>query len=1105
MARLLMDKGVDHESAVLANYTEGGDSVFDASTLRRGGDFDEWARACEDLLIGPHDVIYQMPLSHDGMRGVADFVERVSSSDSDEHPRFEPVDAKLTRSKAKAAHVLQLCFYADALEALTGHRPVNTHIELGSGQRETVRLADVSAYWRRLKSRLQDAQLRSGTSATRPLPCDHCPFCEFRAVCEEEWRMADSLVFVANLRAADRSRFEEAGIETLAALASVPQSEDPIAGVAATSQNRAIRQASLQHQSRERPTQPPAFETVEHLSEEPQAASSGSVSVGFGLLPEPDEGDVFLDFEGHPFWRPDTGLFFLFGLIEADSRDPSGWRYRAWWAHDRDQERTAAEELIGHLVERRSQFPRMHVYHYNHTERTALERLCVEHSVAEVDIDSLVQTGAFVDLYPIVVGSVRIGVESYGLKHVERLTGYERREGIDQGSGAVVDYEAWMTGRDDQRLERIAAYNEDDVRATKEVRDWLVTHRPSTLAWRRAQFERSTTDENLDHRVGRLRGHPDGSAEQVLGDLLGYWRRERRAVASQVFAQGAADTATQMSAPGTIAAPQVLSTDEAVGTTGKSLSWTRARLVYPEQTLSTEVSTGSRLVEVRDDGQWEFFDVVGSDPSQRTIDVKWPPDRLQSDCPAVLVQYDWVNEGSKIDALIEIADLFLDHVPPPMAHSILARTPAQFAQGVGPPGEEFRPDLDAILEWVPKLEGSCVPIQGPPGTGKTYTGSHVVRELVNAGKRVGILAMSHHAIDNLVDAVVERFAQAGELGHVSISRKIGPGDDSDSHDAVAYTTSNKTAADIGHHVVAGTAWFFAHPEMRANPVDVLVVDEAGQLGLADLLASSLATKAMVILGDPQQLPHVSQASHPPAASASGLGYLLNGDPVVDDQKGVFLDTTWRMVPPLAGFVSESFYEGRLNAHPSCAIQTTASGVGLRWLEANHEGESTASVAEAELIQAEIVRLIGQPWTDRFGERKAIAPDDVIVVVPYNHQRRCITDLLSEDPTTRDVQVGTVDKFQGREAPVVFFSMTSSSQADMPRAPDFLFSPNRLNVAVSRARCLAYLVSTRRILDSTASTVEEMRMLNVFASLAEQAQPVPSSVLSITSASDSSSP
>ena len=265
-----------------------------------------------------------------------------------------------------------------------------------------------------------------------------------------------------------------------------------------------------------------------------------------------------------------------------------------------------------------------------------------------------------------------------------------------------------------------------------------------------------------------------------------------------------------------------------------------------------------------------------------------------------------------------------------------------------------------------------------------------------------------------------------------------------------------------------------------------MIDEAGQLALADAVASANAAKNLILLGDPLQLSQVAQAEHPDGSGASVLEHVLGAHATLPDDQGIFISITRRMHPDVCRFISNQIYEGRLSSHESCAQQNTKFGTGLRWLPAHHVGRSTESPEEAAIVIAQVREMIGTGWVNQRGQRAPLRAEDFMVVAPYNDQVDLLRAALDATVTLRGVEVGTVDKFQGREAPVVFFTMTTSSAEDMPRGPEFLFSRNRLNVAVSRARCLAYLVCTEELLNSRARTIDEMRLIGTLSAFVEYA-------------------
>lgn len=1070
MATMLMAKGQSHEDAVLARYEADGKSVFRVPERDATESFEAWVERVGNPLADGHDVIYQLPMIHDGVRGVADFLVRVEATD-EQPAHYEAVDAKLARTEAKPGHVLQLCFYADALEAMTGERGEHIHLALGSGAVESIRLVEVNPYWNRIRVSLMRT-LNAESSSTVAEKCAHCNFCEFHQVCNSEWRAADSLVFVAGTRRTDRDALATAELGTLAMLAEATKAPDEID---ADRFAKLAAQARLQATSRVLPEgSAPAFELL-------------ADGAGWAELPKPDSGDVFLDFEGHPFWSPEQGLFFLFGLIQRVSSAPEDWEFVEFWAHDRAEESVATKALIDHIAARRAEFPGMHVYHYNHTERSSLEALTTDHAVAEVALDELITTGAFVDLFPIVTGSIVLGAESYGLKHVELLTEYERGHDIDQGAGAVVEYERWMNDANPEILRRIADYNEDDVRATRDVRDWLVAHRPADVAWRSAVLDIATRDEELDHRIDSLHAFGADTPEHLMGDLLGYWRREKRAVAADVYRLATSDVADRRESPGAIVDLEFVELEDQFNARGKKRKWPAAVFTYPEQPVDFDIGRGADLIRAMSEQEWAFYKVESIDREAREIRLGWNGDHQESGVmPTSLAHYVWFKEGAKIDALESLADNMLAGTANSPAHALLRREPPRFTAGNGPVSGEFAPDVADICEWAQHLDVSVVPVQGPPGTGKTYTGARLIRALVKSGKRVGVTAMSHLAIENLMRAVAEHFEEEGDLDGLRAVHKNSIG-----HvESISYVNDNGTVANGPYDIIGGTPWLFASTAMRNAPVDVLVVDEAGQLGLADTMAASISASSVILLGDPQQLPQVSQATHPNGSGASALAHLLDGAATIGSDRGVFLDTTWRMHSDVSGFISDVTYEGRLGVDPSCDAQSTeVGGTGLRWVRATHHGCSTSSEIEAELIAEQIRGLMNTPWTDQHGEVAPLRPKDFMVVAPYNDQVGVIREVFASHKRLAKIDVGTVDKFQGREAAVVFFSMTTSSSELMPRAADFLFSRNRLNVAISRARCLAFLVCTDALLSTRAKSVDDMKLIGSLCAFVERAEAV----------------
>jgi uncharacterized protein len=293
----------------------------------------------------------------------------------------------------------------------------------------------------------------------------------------------------------------------------------------------------------------------------------------------------------------------------------------------------------------------------------------------------------------------------------------------------------------------------------------------------------------------------------------------------------------------------------------------------------------------------------------------------------------------------------------------------------------------------------------------------------------------------------------------------------------------------GFNVAAGTPWLWASEQSTAM-VDILFVDEAGQISLANVLAMGGATDSLVLLGDPLQLEQPLQGSHPPGADRSALAHLLGDDPTMPPDRGLFLEHTWRLHPALTAFTSPAFYEGRMESRDHLSVQTLRGpkpigGVGPRLMSGEHAGSANISPEEARQVAALATTLVGSgaTWVNQKNEVRPIGWEQVLIVAPYNAQ---VGEIRRHLPP--EARVGTVDKFQGQEAPISIYSMTSSSAEDAPRGMTFLYSRNRLNVATSRARCVAVVVASPQLLRVRARSVEEMRLANALCLYAQLAAP-----------------
>ncbi len=357
--------------------------------------------------------------------------------------------------------------------------------------------------------------------------------------------------------------------------------------------------------------------------------------------------------------------------------------------------------------------------------------------------------------------------------------------------------------------------------------------------------------------------------------------------------------------------------------------------------------------------------------------------------------------------------------------------------------------LDAVTTAVSTLDDSYLVIQGPPGSGKTYTTAHVMVEVLRQGKKVAVAANSHRAIHNVLDRVEE---MASERGFAFAGIKKGSsGDDSTYRGRCIQSVASNDDVSLDANLVAGTSWLFADDRFDRH-FDYLFIDEAGQVALANAVAMATCARNIVLVGDQMQLGQPVKGVHPGTSGSSVIDFLLEGQPTVAPDRGIFLNVTRRLHPSVCDFISSTFYEGRLKASPENArrrlvFDRAIPGLepeGAQFVPVEHSGCSQKSEEEGVVVLKLYTQLIRQRFQDKDGSVRPMTRDDVLVVSPYNVQVNHLKSILP--PGAR---VGTVDKFQGQEARVVLVSMATSDAESLPRDAEFLFSANRLNVALSR--------------------------------------------------------
>lgn len=1042
-AELLQKKGNVHEAAYLTALKSAGRSVVEI----RAGDLQSAVEATRAALIGGPDVIYQGALLLGRWGGWSDFLEKVERPSKLGAFSYEVTDTKLKR-RPHPNHVLQLVLYSDLLTEVQGMAPSYAHIQLGNGTRSSLRLADYSHYARLARSRLE--AFISSPEETRPVPCADCALCRWEDHCHTVWKGEDSLFNVANIARSQVKKLEAASINTLAQLSC---QSDPIRSLAPKTLENLRSQARLQQARKD---SDPGYEL---RSQQP--------GKGFDLLPEPQTGDLFYDIEGNPHYE--GGLEYLHGV----------WcqgKFRSFWAHDHAAERKALADLLEFFRTHLASHPSARIYHYAPYEITALRRLTTKYGVGENFLDRLLRERRFVDLYAVVRGGVFVSEPNYSIKSLEVFYGLERTGEVKTAGGSVVAYEKWMEVNDQTILDEIEQYNRTDCISTEMLRNWLVSIRPKVpwpLLGTDAAEKEGAEDETTAALTARLAssGLPE-SRQELLFNLAQFHKRERKPAWWAIFDSLGREEDELIDDLNALAGLVAI---------GPSVPVKRsmARLYrFPPQ--ETKLRAG-RSATIPTLNGFASVNIDSFDRNTCEITLKVGKDRA-----ALLVDQLTLHPEAPLDTQVLAAaldDVIADQCGArgyQAVDDLLSARAPRLSGGT----TDILGSAEVVagtIAAVHRMQNTVLPIQGPPGTGKTHVSARAILSLVKAGHRIGVTSNSHEAIKNVLLACWRALEEEGTGNSLQMVHKVSSDDEGYPLGCPVQTvTANDDLAIQSASIVGATGFFFSRQE-NVQAFDWLFVDEAGQVSLANMSAMGRAACNIVLVGDPRQLPQLIQGAHPHPANLSCLEWMLGEHATVPADRGIFLAETRRMHPLVCEFISQQVYEGRLSHQPDTARQkltgTRFPEAGAFFIPVLHEANSQVAPEEVAAISSVVSDILIGNWTDKDGVTRHIQESDIIVVAPYNAQVNALRAAL---PTT--IRAGTVDKFQGQEAPICLVSMTTSSSEEIPRGIEFLFSLNRINVAVSRAKGLALVFGSPKLREAKCTTVQQMHLVNALCAL-----------------------
>ena len=1081
---ILAKRGAQHE----ADYVEFLRNKGLRVVALHGKSVDETIKAMKEGF----DVIVQATLTEKNWLGNADILLKVTEKSNLGDWSYEVQDTKLSQN-TRPASILQLCLYSDLLSRIQEIVPAKMYVVKPGIDfpTEEFLFTDFRAYYNLIRRNFERT-IATPSNGLYPEPVPHCDICRWWKRCDARRHTDDHLSLIAGIRTLHRNELIRQGVETLEQYARTPEPLRTQPERGNIDSYRAIHeQAKIQLQGR-----------IENkLLYKLLASDPGR---GLHRLPEPNKGDIYFDIEGDPFYDQ-GGLEYLLGVTYRTESGSYG--YSARWAMNQVDEKKTFENFIDFIMQRWSTNPSMYIYHYGIYEPAAVKRLSGRHGTRADEVDQLLRAERFIDLHAVIREGIKASVERYSLKDLERFTDYTRKIDLPVAGASRRALESALELKElaslpDQTKTFVQDYNEDDCRATEALHRWLEKLRTEALSagmeMVRPEIKTGEAPDNVEEiqtRAAALfkdltRKLPEDrslwtqaeKAKWLLAHLLEYFRREDRSAWWEYFRVNELEHIDLLGERKAITGLKFLY--EVPG--GPRSKWPIHRYEYPPQEVSLD--EGDELYLVKSN-LFKVGTLHGINAEAYTVDIK-KTGKTKDLHPSAVHVLDRIDIKTLATSVMNLAESIIeDGIESEWPHRapkyLLLRKKPRLLSGdyatLLTPGEDV---VKGAVRLALDLDKSVLAIQGPPGSGKTYTGAKMIIALAQAGRRIGITAVSHKVIRNLFDKVIEfnktENAIAGfvhKISEKSDTPPVGITEVTENPDAIAALNEGK--------VVGGTTWLWAN-KISDGSLDYLFVDEAGQMSLSQVLAASRAAKNLILLGDPQQLEQPQRGSHPEGSDVAALTYFLDGHKTMPPDKGLFLGVTRRLHPSICNFTSELFYEGRLKPLEGLETQKLTSsgtfqGAGLFYVPVHHSGNQDKSIEEVKVVEGIINELLTNDtrWVDANDQQKKLLADDILVVAPYNSQVSALREKLPA------IRIGTVDKFQGQEAPVVIYSMTSSSAEDAPRGMSFLYNLNRLNVATSRAKVMCILVASARLLEPECRTVEQMRWANALCRFREQ--------------------
>jgi len=1059
-----------------------------------------------------YDLIHKAHFKHKGWVGEIDFlIIDKNKKTKNGKCRYEVYDTKLS-SVPQTDHITQISLYSEWIATQQDNElPDFMYLILGIKNKEKkitkLEIDEEVKKYKTLNYQLYFQKnnanyikfLENDKKDIEPNRCSFCAMCEWSDVCDKIWLEKDHLNQIAKIRKDQIVKIKKHGVKTLSEFAQLKKTEK-IKDLNSIILNKHLSQAELLIKFKE--TKIPQYKILPLEDER-----------GFNKMPKSSAHDLFFDIEGldkilnsEESEQDKQALEYLFGIYDPDNKKEP---YKYFWAHNQDEEKEKFVELLEFIDKHLKKYPEAHIYHYNHYEKTALTKLMSKHDTHLEQVNDLLRYGKLVDLHAVVNQGIQVSEREYSLKNLEKFYGYKRKGEIKKANDSTDKYLDWIETGEERLLDEIKLYNREDCESTYFLREWLSEIKPNDSLYvvKKEPEIREKNWEKENEELKKLieKNCTDKEIRQILKDILGFHKREEMIYWQSIFNRAANKNDEDLIDDAKCIGFMEKIDEETQGTNTKGKEIKTFTYKFSKQDF--KVKEKDSVIDATD-GDLKTYNVgkvIGIDESRKDENIILISST--KDLPEILsiTKDEFVSSQKIIEAIQRFVKSAVNGEKKYKAtYEILKKNYPKIKNiKTGDAIIKEGDFLKESFEAVDNMDNSYLYFQGPPGVGKTHTAAYIIIELIKKSKKIGITANSHKVIFNLLDKIEElssakenkkfsfkgfhkgsasdpekKYDKGEYIQHISGVKKVS-GKSFDKMDL----EFEKMDADL----FSGTAWCFSRPACDEK-LDYLFIDEAGQLTTADILAISLSAKNIVIIGDQMQLSSPISAVHPGDSGQSLPEYLLENNDTISSNKGIFIDKSRRLHPKLRGFISENFYDERLKNFDFTEKRKiifsnkkdSLPEAGIVMIDAKHkEVCRQKSEEEGSLVKVFFNQLLGSIFLDENDNKKIMNEEDILVVAPYNVQVNYLKSILP-----KGAKVGTIDKFQGQQAPATIISMTTSDPESLPRNVDFFFSRNRLNVAISRSQCLSIVIINKKILEIVCKKIKHIHLVNTFMKLLE---------------------